>query len=117
MPDKPLTSIEIERNRNLLRPLTLWLKLRKVTQRQLAEALSVSEGSVSKWLSGTQQMNLSQFQAIAAILKSDPFELLRAPGEAGSAQADKDVVALTQVMTPEQLRLWIKLGRQIADDD
>lgn len=52
------------------------MKLKGYTQRKLAEALDMSEPSVSKWLNGKVNMTLSQFVRVAEILETTPESLL-----------------------------------------
>lgn len=110
MPDKPLTPDEIERNRNALRHIKPWLKYRRLTQRQLADRLGMSEPAVSKWLRGIQGMSVAQFMQIASILEASPDELLFAPPEAQKATRYRKAAEIAHDLDESELEAWIAVG-------
>lgn len=79
MPDKPRTEAEKALLRDSLRYIRRWLRYRKTTQRAVAEALEVSEPTVSKWLNGEQAMSVGQFMLLAKMLEAQPQDLLGPP--------------------------------------
>lgn len=110
MKEKQLTPEEIAKNRHTLRFVKSWMKLRKITQRKLAEDLSMSEPSVSKWLNGKVNMTLSQFVRVAEILEAHPEELLFDPAEKDKAQKYKEAAELAENLAPDAFEAWIAAG-------
>ena len=117
MADKQLTPAEIAARREQLRYLTVWLDYRGVTQRRLAERLSVSEATVSKWLGGTQAMSVAQLATIAQLLDCEPYELLCAPHETATAKRYKDFAEILDGLSPGDLDHYIAIGRAMAKRD
>nr|MBS0962686.1 helix-turn-helix transcriptional regulator [Acetobacter persici] len=93
------------------------MKLRKITQRKLAEDLSMSEPSVSKWLNGKVNMTLSQFVRVAEILEARPEELLFDPAEKDKAQKYKEAAELAENLDPEAFEAWIAAGKAMRKRD
>ena len=79
MVDKALTPEEVFRNREALKYLPPWLRYRGLSQRSLADAMGVSEPTISKWLSGKQSMTVAQFSRIASLLNAKPSDILFSP--------------------------------------
>mgnify|MGYP001766892299 CR=1 FL=1 len=69
----------LARQKVLLQHVPAWLRHLGVTQRELAEHLGVSEGSVSKWFSGGEAIKAGRIVEIAAFLQMDPTDLLGSP--------------------------------------
>lgn len=117
MKEKQLTPEEVAKNRHTLRFVKSWMKLRKITQRKLAEDLSMSEPSVSKWLNGKVNMTLSQFVRVAEILEARPEELLFDPAEKDKAQKYKEAAELAENLDPEAFEAWIAAGKAMRKRD
>ena len=79
MPDKKLTPVQIAANLRMVGRITDWLAFRGYTQVKLADSLSVSKATISKWLAGTQGMSVAQFLDIAHFIDCAPEELLIHP--------------------------------------
>jgi transcriptional regulator with XRE-family HTH domain len=114
MPDKPMTPEEILRNKRLLTHVKAWLRFRDKTQRNLAEALDVSEPSVSKWLRGKGPVTVAQFVQIAQFLDAEPEELLNAPPDADKARRYRRIAEVARDMPDDALEAWLSLGKQLA---
>ncbi|GFE94407.1 helix-turn-helix domain-containing protein [Acetobacter persici] len=117
MKEKQLTPEEVAKNRHTLRFVKSWMKLRKITQRKLAEDLSMSEPSVSKWLNGKVNMTLSQFVRVAEILEARPEELLFDPAEKDKAQKYKEAAELAENLDPAAFEAWIAAGKAMRKRD
>ncbi len=114
MPDKKLTPEQIAANQDALRFLPLWLNFRERSQRWLAEQLGVSEPTVSKWLSGHQQMTVSRLSQIAALLEAAPEDLLFPPLKHGRGAKYKRIADLADNMPDEALDRWLSLGEMLT---
>lgn len=114
MPDKALTPAEIDLNRKSVAGLRTWLKRSEYNQRLLAEALDVSEATVSKWLSGKQSMTTAQFCQIAGILGAEPEELMAGPEQRARSARYARLAKLAGQMTDEQLRALEGVAAQLA---
>jgi transcriptional regulator with XRE-family HTH domain len=114
MPDKILTRDEIERNRVALRHLPAWLTFRDLTQAQLAERMSVSEATVSKWLRGHQRMSVGQLVTIAHILETPWEAMFEAPGVDGAGSRYKELAEAAQGLTEDDLRNLSAVARSMA---
>ena len=91
-----------------------WLHYRKRSQRQLADALEVSEPTVSKWLNGGVGMSIAQFTKIAAFLDAKPEDLLEAPPADGRAGRYRKIAEVAQTIPEDALEEWLALGRRLA---
>jgi transcriptional regulator with XRE-family HTH domain len=117
MPDKPMTPDEIIRNKRLLTHVKAWLRFRDKNQRTLAEALNVSEPTISKWLQGKVAVTVAQFSQIAGYLDAAPEELLNAPPDADKARRYRRIAEVAQGMPDEALEEWLSLGRRLSQPD
>lgn len=114
MPDKPLTPEQIAHNKRLLTYVKAWLRFRDKSQRDLADALDLSEPTISKWLRGHVSVTVAQFSDIARFLDASPEELLNAPPSAGKARRYRQIAEVAQGMPDEALEEWLALGRRLA---
>jgi len=117
MPDKPMTPDEIIRNKRLLTHVKAWLRFRDKNQRTLAEALDVSEPTVSKWLQGKVAVTVAQFSQIASFVDAAPEELLNAPPDADKARRYRRIAEVARDMPDEALEEWLSLGKRLAQHD
>jgi len=101
MPDKPRTDAEKAIQKDSLRHIRQWLRYRRTSQRAAAEALGVSEPTVSKWLSGEQGMSVEQFMLLARLLKATPQDIL-GPPEAGARSQRLNDLAQAVVDLPDE---------------
>jgi transcriptional regulator with XRE-family HTH domain len=114
MPDKDLTPEEIARNKRPLTHVKAWLKFRDRTQRNLAEALNLSEPTISKWLGGHVSVTVAQFSEIASFLDAQPEEIMSAPPSAAKARRYRRIAEVAQEMPNDALEEWLALGRRLA---
>lgn len=114
MPDKIVTPAEIARNKTALRHIGAWLTFRDLTQAQLAERLSVSEATVSKWLSGRQRMSVGQLVTIAHILDTPWEALFEPPGQDGAGSRYKELAQAAQGLGSEELKHLSAIARSMA---
>jgi len=114
MPDKSLTRAEIAENRKNLRFVKPWLNHRGLNQRELAERMTISEPTVSKWLAGTQSMTVAQFHQIAAILDAKPEELMFAPPAKERATRYRRLAELAGALSDEDLERVLEYGRLLT---
>ncbi len=114
MPDKILTPAEILRNKEALRYLPAWLRFRDLTQGQLAERMSVSEATISKWLQGKQRMSVGQLVTIAQILDTPWETMFEPPGEEGKGSRYKELAQAAQGLDDEGLAALSAVARSMA---
>lgn len=115
MPDKPLDPAEIRVNRERLRFVRPWLRYRGLSQRHVADALSVSEPTVSKWLNGTQTISIAQFFAIAELLGAKPEDILGGgPGAQGRGRRYRRLAELAEAMSDQTLDTFIAAGEEMV---
>jgi len=113
MPDKMLSESEIGLNREALRHIPAWLRLRSLTQRDLAERMGVSEATVSKWLQGKQSMTVAQFVAISRILGAAPEEALMPPPDAAVVYKYKEIAEIVDTLSSDDLAAFVAIGRSL----
>lgn len=114
MPDKSLTDQDRRLNMQMLTHVKEWLQYRRLSQRSLAEALGVSEPTVSKWLNGGVGMSVAQFTKIAALLDAKPEDLLDSPPNEGRASRYRKIAEIAQDIPDEALEEWLALGRRLG---
>jgi len=114
MPDKQLSSEEMQRNKAPLRYVKDWLIFREQSQRRVAEAVGVSEATVSKWLKGSQAVTVAQFSAIAKFLDADPTELMSSPPDRKKAAIYRMVGQVAQDLPSDALEEWLAIGRRLG---
>ena len=116
MPDKDLTPEEIARNKVALRYLKAWLRFRDINQRELADRLQMSEPQVSKWLRGLVPMTLAQFTQIAALLDTQPDDLLFPPPAEGKGRRYRRAAEIAQNLPDDLLEHWLAVGRAMLEE-
>ncbi len=112
MPDKELTPEEEAQSRELLRFVKPWMRFRKLSQKDMAADMNVSEATVSKWLSGKQAMTMAQFSAICRLLKTAPENVGAGPPDGLSRRRLVDKLA--RGLTTEQIDVLIAVAEQFA---
>lgn len=113
MPDKALTPEQRAENRSIARHIREWLDYRNVNQARLAEALNVSEPTVSKWLNGHQSMTLAQLAAIARVLTVQPQELLLPPQRQAEAGPISDLAVMLDDLDAEQIEHLVRTAEML----
>lgn len=116
MPDKKLHPEMVRRNKEALRHVPEWLSYRKMSQRDLAERMAVSEATVSKWLRGTQAMSMGQFEQIASILDCKHEDLLFPPLKSRGGRYRKLALSIED-LPDEALDALIVISRQMKPRD
>lgn len=81
----------------------------------MADALGLSEPTISKWLRGQVSVTVAQFGQIAAFLDAQPEELLNAPPAADRARRYRRIAEVAQKMPDDALEEWLALGRRLAE--
>lgn len=122
MPALPETPEEVEarrllqlaEQRTMLEHLRDWLRMRNLSQRHVAQALGVSDASVSNWIAGKQQMSVGQLRQIALLLNAKPEDLLRAPPSDGLAAKVEETLAVMDALTDDEWATVMQAARAIA---
>lgn len=115
VPDKKLTFEERRTNRHILRYVPEWLQLRRITQHKVAERLSVSEGTVSKWLSGSIPMTIQNLAAIAALVDVSLIDILQSPQARLTQRESHEVLEIFAAMNRRDQEIYLAVGRSLAD--
>lgn len=113
MPDKELNPEDVARIQEALRYLPDWLRFRELNQRRLAEALEVSEPTISKWLKGGQAMSVSRFLMIAKLLRAQPEDLFSPPPPDGSGAKFHEMAELLDGLPPEDVETVLNVARRL----
>lgn len=111
--DKALTPDEIAANLAMVRHIRAWLSHRSLTQAKLASLMGVSEGTVSKWLSGKQGMLTSQLWMLCQILKAQPHEIVCPPGETEMPEKLRRAAHLLATLPEERAARWLDIGEDM----
>lgn len=98
----------------MLEHLPKWLRLRGLRQKDVAQALGVSEASVSNWIRGNQQMSVGQLRQIALLLKADPSDLLREPDERALSPKVERTLTLMDQLSDDEWQAVLKTAEAIA---
>ncbi len=106
--------------------LGLALVEENITQKALAEKVSLSESTVSKWVNGTNAIPTNQYKKIARTL-GRPDDFLIAPPldpfSSSTHRIRKTLMSVADSLDPDQLEAWINNGisrlisNQVADMD
>lgn len=114
MPAKTLPPDAVRANRENLARVKKLLKERGHNQRYIAEKLTVSEATVSKWFSGQQNMTYGQFRRLMALLHAKPNEVMGGPEEQARLARYDALTRLAGDMTDEQLAALEAVAQQLA---
>lgn len=117
MPDKPRSDDDRRLEKEMLTHVKDWLRFRKMSQRRIAEAMDVSEPTVSKWLSGDQGMSLAQFVTLARLLKATPAELLGPPNAIVLSGIMYRLAEVATKLPDKKLETLIASGEAMLPDD
>jgi len=118
----PETSEEFEARRQamlaeqkmMLEHLPKWLRLRNLRQKDIAQALGVSQATVSQWIKGVHNMSVGQLRQIAVLLKAEPGDLLRAPDDRDISKKVEETLALMGDLSDEEWNVVLQTARTIA---
>lgn len=93
-------------------------RLRKMTQKELAEALDVTHSSVSAWEIGKNSIDMSRLNQICQVLNVSLAEILADGGDAQQLQKDEENKKILETMSqrPEVKRLMLTTFDSRNDD-
>ena len=93
-------------------------KLRKMTQKELAEALDVTHSSVSAWEIGKNSIDMSRLNQICQVLNVGLAEILADGGDAQQLQKDEENRKILETISqrPEVKRLMLTTFDSRNDD-
>lgn len=122
MPTLPETPEEIEARHlaqlqeqaRMVENIPLWLRKCGLKQKDVANALGVSEGTVSKWLHGEQGMSVGQLRQIAVLVGAHPGDLLRPPGSSGMGEKVEQTLKLMDQLSDEEWQRILATAEAIA---
>ena len=92
--------------REMLKYLTDWLRFRSLRQKDIAIALDITEGSVSRYISGENLMPVGTLRKIAVLLKAHEGDLLKPPEEAELGPQVEETLTEMDRLGPEE---WEKV--------
>lgn len=98
----------------MLEHLREWLKLRSISQREVAAALSVSEATVSAWIAGKQRMSVGQLRQIAVLLQASPGDLLEPPNTLKLSEKVENTLSLMAQLDDAEWDAVMANARMIA---
>jgi hypothetical protein len=70
---------------------------------------------MSKWLQGTQMMNVTQFLRLAGILDVGPEDLLFPPPAGPSSSRMRELASIISNMDAADLEAFLAVGRSMAN--
>ena len=114
MADKQLTPEESARVALMLQHLPAWISYRGLTQRNIAGTLDVSEATVSKWVRGISAMSISQFVALAQLLRTSPEGLLLPPEQEADAVRNGRAAQILGQLDAVRTEQWLAVGESMA---
>lgn len=97
--------------RELLEHVPAWLKFRGLKQKDLAEYLGTTEGSVSKWISGGDAMKFGLIAKIATFLQAEPGDLMHPPPGRGLTKPVANLLDAAEGLDAEELDRLAELAR------
>jgi transcriptional regulator with XRE-family HTH domain len=83
-----------------------WLRYRNLRQKDLALALNVSEGMISRYLAGEALMSVGHLRQIAVLLQAHEGDLLRPPPSEGLGPTVEETLAEINRLGPDK---WAKV--------
>ena len=89
-----------------LRYLTDWLRFRRLSQKHIANALGVSEGVISRYISGKAIMAVGTLRKIAVLLQASEGDLIQPPDKAGLAPQVEETLTQMDRLGPER---WARI--------
>ena len=99
----------------MLEHLSKWLRLRGLRQKDVAQALGVSEATVSQWIKGAQNMSVGQLRQIAVLLRAEPGDLLLAPNETDVPKKVEDTLRLMDRLSDDEWQTVLRIAQTIAE--
>jgi transcriptional regulator with XRE-family HTH domain len=83
-----------------------WLRFRGLSQKHIANELGVSEGVVSRYISGKAIMAVGTLRKIAVLLQASEGDIIRPPTEKSLAPAVEETLAEMDRLGPER---WARI--------
>lgn len=114
MPDKKISPEERRTNRHILRYVPEWMELRGITQRKMAEALSVSEAAVSKWINGKTPVTTKKLLDMAILLDASVVDILQSPHERVTQRQHHEIIEIFATMSKADQDIYLALGHSLA---
>jgi transcriptional regulator with XRE-family HTH domain len=105
---------QLMEQRRMLRHVPEWIRRNNLRQKDVANALGVSEATVSKWFRGDQRMSVGQLRQIAALLKVHIGDLLQSPDDVRLGQKVEDTLAVMDKLTDEEWERVMHIARAYA---
>lgn len=102
-----------ENQRKTLKYLPLWFRAKNLTQRTIAEHLEIAEASLSKWLSGKDQMPMGVLRQMAALVGVHEADLLRDPLESENAARIAELVKVMAYLTRDEVQVVLSVAGAI----
>ena len=99
--------------RKALEHLQSWMRHKGIRQKDIANALGTSEGQISKYIGGKIQMTVAVLRQIAAVLKTHPGDLFKAPPEEGLGERVEETLALMDDLSPDEWATVLGTARAI----
>lgn len=91
----------------MLENIEKWRKKRGLTQKQIAEAIGIEEPSVSRLISGVNNINLRRLQEIADLFNISVIKLLSDPED---IERNSEITELLKNMDQETYKAWLQVG-------
>jgi transcriptional regulator with XRE-family HTH domain len=108
----PATLIALLENQvETLRYIPEWLRFRGLKQKHIANALEVSEGLVSRYLTGKTQMTVGMLRKIAVLLRAHPGDVVKPPPAEGLGPLMEDTISEIDRLGPEEWGKVLAIAR------
>jgi transcriptional regulator with XRE-family HTH domain len=102
LPDGPEKRAALLSNQiKALGHISEWLRHKNLRQKDLALALNVSEGMISRYLAGEALMSVGHLRQIAVLLQAHEGDLLRPPPAEGLGPTIEETLAEIDRLGPE----------------
>lgn len=111
---KARTKAQLKEQKVMLENLPKWLKQAGLSQKDVANALGVSECTVSKWVRGLQAMSVGQLRQIAVLLNAKPSDLLRAPDDTDLTPKVEETLKVMDQLSDAEWEGVMAVARSIA---
>lgn len=93
--------------KQMLKNIEKWRKKKGLTQKQIADAIGIEEPSVSRLISGVNNINLKRLQEIADLFNISVINLLSDPE---IIERNAEIDDLLKNMDQEEYKAWIHVG-------
>lgn len=93
--------------KQMLENIEKWRKKRGLTQKQIADAIGIEEPSVSRLISGVNNINLKRLQEIADLFNISVVKLLSDPED---IERNSEITELLKNMDENTYKAWLQVG-------